>query len=157
MSNISLAVYRNVFVLIVHIDDYEDGTRLQSKRATYKEIQTWVTQKYSFHVSNLSISQGKEKYGLAKTKYKGNVGAGGSNSRGIYLVWSNEKAVISMGERIRRPALFCNSHSKKLNLIIPLVPGMGPADFLRLCQDARDRAGESMKGVLHYDRESVYP
>ena len=29
MSNISLAVYRNVFVLIVHIDDYEDGTRLQ--------------------------------------------------------------------------------------------------------------------------------
>ncbi len=40
MSNISLAVYRNVFVLIVHIDDYEDGTRLQSKRATYKEIQT---------------------------------------------------------------------------------------------------------------------
>ena len=67
MSNIGLAVYRNVFVLIVHIDDYEDGTRLQSKRATYKEIQTWVKQKYGFHVSNLSISQAKEKYGLAKT------------------------------------------------------------------------------------------
>ena len=69
MSNISLAVYRNVFVLIVHTDDYEDGTRLQSKRATYKEIQTWVKQKYGFHVSNLSISQAKEKYGLAKTEY----------------------------------------------------------------------------------------
>ena len=77
MSNISLAVYRNVLVLIVHRDDYEDGTRLQSKRATYKEIQTWVTQKYSFHVSNLSISKDKEKYGLAKTEYKGYAGAEG--------------------------------------------------------------------------------
>ena len=77
MSNISLAVYRNVFVLIVHRDDYEDGTRLQSKRATYKEIQTWDKQKYGFHVSNLSISQAKEKYGLAKTEYKGYAGAEG--------------------------------------------------------------------------------
>lgn len=77
MSNASLAVYRNVFVLIVDTDDYEDDTRLQSKCATYKEIQAWVKQKYGFHVSNLSISQAKEKYGLAKTEYKGYAGAEG--------------------------------------------------------------------------------
>lgn len=77
MSNISLAVYRNVFVLIVYTDDYEDDTRLQSKCATYQEIQTWVKQRYGFHVSNLSISQAKEKYGLVKTEYKGYAGADG--------------------------------------------------------------------------------
>ena len=77
MSNASLAVYRNVFVLIVDTDGYEDDTRLQSKCATYKEIQAWVKQKYGFHVSNLSISQAKEKYGLVKTEYKGYAGAEG--------------------------------------------------------------------------------
>lgn len=62
-----------------------------------------------------------------------------------------------MGKRVRRPALFCNSHSNKIESHYSAGPGMGPADFLRPGKDARDRAGESMKGVLHYDSESVYP
>ena len=77
MSNASLAVYRNVFVLIVDTDDYEDDTRLQTRLATYKDIQTWVKKQYGIHVSNLAISQVKEKYGLAKTEYKGYIGADG--------------------------------------------------------------------------------
>ena len=77
VSNASFAVYRNVFGLIIKIDDYEDGTHLQIKRATYKEIQAWVKQQYGFHVSNLSISQTKERCGLSKTEYKGFEGAEG--------------------------------------------------------------------------------
>lgn len=45
-SRISLAVYRNVFALIVEIDGYEGETRLQTKRATYKDIQAWVKERY---------------------------------------------------------------------------------------------------------------
>ncbi len=60
MSNMSLGVYRNVFALIVELDDYEGETQLQTKRATYKEIQEWVMQRYGVHVSNLSISQTKK-------------------------------------------------------------------------------------------------
>ncbi|MEY8576324.1 hypothetical protein AALD01_18615 [Oscillospiraceae bacterium 21-37] len=71
MSRIRLAVYRNVFALIVEIDGYEGETRLQTKRATYKDIQAWVKERYGLHVSNLAISQTKELCGLAKTKYKG--------------------------------------------------------------------------------------
>ena len=70
-SRIRLAVYRNVFALIVEIDGYEGETRLQTKRATYKDIQAWVKERYGLHVSNLAISQTKELCGLAKTKYKG--------------------------------------------------------------------------------------
>lgn len=77
VSNASFAVYRNVFGLIIKIDDYEDDTHLQIKRATYKEIQAWVKQQYGFHVSNLSISQTKERCGLSKTEYKGFEGAEG--------------------------------------------------------------------------------
>ena len=42
MTNGCFAVYRNVFALIVAIDDYEGETYLQTKRATYKDIRTWV-------------------------------------------------------------------------------------------------------------------
>ena len=66
-SRIRLAVYRNVFALIVEIDGYEGETRLQTKRATYKDIQAWVKERYG----NLAISQTKELCGLAKTEYKG--------------------------------------------------------------------------------------
>ena len=76
MSRIRLAVYRNVFALIVEIDGYEGETRLQTKRATYKDIQTWVKERYGIHVSNLAISQTKELCGLAKTEYKGYGDAG---------------------------------------------------------------------------------
>lgn len=73
MSRIRLAVYRNVFALIVEIDGYEGETRLQTKRATYKDLQTWVKERYGLHVSNLAISQTKELCGLSKTKYKGSL------------------------------------------------------------------------------------
>ncbi len=49
-------MYRNVFGLIVDIDDYEAGTYLQTKHATYREIQLWVKERYGLHVSNHAIS-----------------------------------------------------------------------------------------------------
>ena len=65
-----------MFALIVEIDGYEGETRLQTKRATYKDIQAWVKERYGIHVSNLAISQTKELCGLAKSEYKGNGDAG---------------------------------------------------------------------------------
>ena len=70
MFNASVAVYRNVFALIVDIDDYEGETRLQTKRATYAEIRAWVKRNYGLHVSNLAISWTKDRCGLAKTRPK---------------------------------------------------------------------------------------
>ena len=75
-----MAVYRNVFALIVEIDGYEGETRLQTKRATYKDIQAWVKERYGIHVSNLAISQTKELCGLAKTEYKGYGDAEGNSA-----------------------------------------------------------------------------
>ncbi|WP_217957264.1 hypothetical protein [Acutalibacter muris] len=63
-----MAVYRNVFALIVEIDGYEGETRLQTKRATYKDLQAWVKERYGLHLSNLAISQTKELCGLAKRR-----------------------------------------------------------------------------------------
>ncbi len=40
-----------------------DATSAETK-ATYKEIQDWVQEKYGFHVANLNIAQVKQKYGL---------------------------------------------------------------------------------------------
>ena len=59
-------MYRNVFGLIVDIDDYEAGTYLQTKHATYREIQLWVKERYGLHVSNHAISQVKALCGLAR-------------------------------------------------------------------------------------------
>ena len=72
-----MAVYRNVFALIVDIADYESEIRLQTKRATYVQIRAWVKEKYGLYVSNLAISQTKERCGLAKGEYKGSEGAKG--------------------------------------------------------------------------------
>ena len=77
MSNAGLAVYRNVFLLVFKFDDYEEEQSLQTRCASYKEIQDWVKQHYGFHVSNLSISQTKKRCGLAQNKYKGREGAVG--------------------------------------------------------------------------------
>ena len=63
----SVSVCRNVFALIVDIDDYESETRLQSRRATYKDIKAWVRKNYGLHVSHLAISWTKDLCGLAKT------------------------------------------------------------------------------------------
>ena len=43
--------------------DELDLTSAEAK-ATYKEIQDWVQEKYGFHVTNLYIAQVKQKYGL---------------------------------------------------------------------------------------------
>ena len=43
--------------------DELDVTAAESK-ATYREIQDWVQEKYGFHVTNLNIAQVKQKYGI---------------------------------------------------------------------------------------------
>ena len=73
----SVAVYRNVFALIVEIDDYEGETHLQTKRATYKDIRAWVKKNYGLHVSNLAIAWTKDLCGLAKRQHKGTPGPNG--------------------------------------------------------------------------------
>ena len=78
LFNASLAVYRNVFALVVDIDDYEGETRLQTKRATYAEIRAWVKRKYGLHVSNLAISWTKGRCGLAKSRPKKGEGPEGT-------------------------------------------------------------------------------
>ena len=72
-----VAVYQNVFALIVEIDDYEGETYLQTKRATYDEIRAWVKKNYGLHVSNLAISWTKDLCGLAKHQQKDTLGAHG--------------------------------------------------------------------------------
>ena len=43
--------------------DELDLTSAEAK-ATYKEIQDWVQEKYGFHVTNLNIAQMKQKHGI---------------------------------------------------------------------------------------------
>ena len=73
----SVSVCRNVFALIVDIDDYEGETRLQTKRATYAEIRAWVRKHYGLHVTTLAISWTKDRCGLAKTRGTGQKGPHG--------------------------------------------------------------------------------
>ena len=48
----------------VNVDmDELDLTSAEAK-ATYKEIQDWVQEKYGFHVTNLNIAQMKQKHGI---------------------------------------------------------------------------------------------
>ena len=70
-------MFRNVFLLVLDFDDYEEEQSLQTKRATYNDIQAWVKKHYGFHVSNLSISQTKKRCGLMQNEYKGFKGAEG--------------------------------------------------------------------------------
>ena len=85
MTNGRFAVYRNVFALIVAIDDYEGETHLQTKRATYKQIRAWVKKHYGLHVSNLAISWTKDLCGLAKVQNKGPKGAHGPMPQSLPL------------------------------------------------------------------------
>ena len=91
MFNASVAVYRNVFALIVDIDDYEGETRLQTKRATYAEIRAWVKKEYGLHVSNLAISWTKDRCGLAK--YRPKKGEGPEGPYGAELTPEKETAI----------------------------------------------------------------
>ena len=45
--------------------DELDLTSAEAK-ATYKEIQDWVQEKYGVHVTNLNIAQVKQKHGIIK-------------------------------------------------------------------------------------------
>ena len=48
----------------IEINLYEiDATSTETK-ATYKEIQDWVQEKYGFHVTNLNIAQVKQIHGI---------------------------------------------------------------------------------------------
>ena len=58
-----MAVYGTWFALIVSINDYE-GEFYPEKLPTYKEIRTWIREKYGFTVNSSSISQTKRKCGL---------------------------------------------------------------------------------------------
>ena len=60
------------------IDDYKGEMSLQTKRATYAEIQAWVKKHYGLHVSNLAISWTKDRCGLAKTRPKKGEGPEGT-------------------------------------------------------------------------------
>ena len=46
----------------INLDEI-DATSAETK-ATYKEIQDWVQEKYGFHVTNLNIAKVKQKYGI---------------------------------------------------------------------------------------------
>ena len=61
----------------MNIDDYDTEQHLQTKKATYKEIQKWVRDTYDEHVTNLDISRTKKLCGLAQSEYKGRKAAEG--------------------------------------------------------------------------------
>ena len=56
---------------MVSISDYDTDTHIQTKKATYKDIQAWVLETYGTHVTNLDISRAKKRCGLAQNEYKG--------------------------------------------------------------------------------------
>ena len=91
-----MAVYRNVFALVVDIYDYEGETRLQTKRATYAEIRAWVKRKYGLHVSNLAISWTKDRCGLAKSRPKK-----GEGPEGIYAAELTPEKEAAIREAFR--------------------------------------------------------
>lgn len=77
MRDVSIGVYHNVFGIIIdNIDNYEDETRRQSKRATYEQIKNWVKKNYNLHVSGSDIAHTKELCGLSKNVYKGQKASG---------------------------------------------------------------------------------
>jgi 23S rRNA (uracil1939-C5)-methyltransferase len=55
-------VAKNHISVKVEMDEM-DVSAAESK-ATYKEIQEWVQEKYGFHVTNLNIAQVKRKHGI---------------------------------------------------------------------------------------------
>ena len=52
----------------INLDEI-DATSAETK-ATYKEIQDWVQEKYGFHVTNLNIAQVKQKHGIIERENK---------------------------------------------------------------------------------------
>ena len=71
-----IVFFRNVFGVIIDVDDYDSEQRLQTKKATYKDIQLWVRETYGEHVTNLDISRTKKAVGLVQNDYKGRKASG---------------------------------------------------------------------------------
>ncbi len=92
MTNGRFAVCRNVFALIVAIDDYEGETHLQTKRATYRQIRAWVKKNYGLHVSSLAISWTKDLCELAKVQNKGPKGTHGPYAAKLTPEKANRRA-----------------------------------------------------------------
>ncbi len=70
-DNVMFAVFGNAFGIMVSTADYDTDQHIQTKKATYKDIQTWVREKYGTHVTNLDISRTKKRCGLTQSEYKG--------------------------------------------------------------------------------------
>lgn len=75
VSKLKIGVRHNIACISITFDAFDFVK--QEAPATYGQIQAWVKNHYGVHVSNLSISQTKERHGLAKTEYKGYKGSEG--------------------------------------------------------------------------------
>ena len=75
MSKLKIGVRHNIACISIPFDIFDFVK--QEPCATYGQIQAWVKTHYGVHVSNLSISQTKERCGLSKTEYKGYKGSEG--------------------------------------------------------------------------------
>ena len=70
----------------VKIDmDELDLTSAEAK-ATYKEIQDWVQEKYGFHVTNLNIAQVKQTHGIIERENYNKPKSLDSHQQGICAV-----------------------------------------------------------------------
>ena len=69
-------MFRNVFSITLRIDDFESEPNIQSKRATYTDVRAWIKEKYGICVSNLNVSQAKQRLGLCQNEYKGIAASG---------------------------------------------------------------------------------
>ena len=69
-------MFRNVFGITVYTDDFDTEPHLQTKRATYTDIRGWIKRHYDVCVSNLNVSQAKQRLGLSQYEYKGVVASG---------------------------------------------------------------------------------
>lgn len=86
MANGKFAVFGNEFGIMVNIADYDTDSHMQTKKATYKDIQAWVMDQYGAHVTNLDISRTKKRCGLTQYEYKGH-----EASEGYYVPKPRER------------------------------------------------------------------
>ena len=89
-----------MFGVAVRIDDFDSEPHLQTKKATYKEIQDWVRETYGKHVTNLDISRTKKACGLAQNEYKGRQAA-----EGYYVPKPREKKQEMVVEALKHYGL----------------------------------------------------
>ena len=73
----SFAAFGCAFGIMVSTADYDTDQHIQTKKATYTEIQAWVKETYGVHVTNLDISRTKKLCGLTQNEYKGREAAPG--------------------------------------------------------------------------------